>query len=249
MTTYIYKDELYHHGIKGQKWGIRRFQNPDGSYTAEGRQRRSDSYPDEKSERRKKIAKRVAIGAAVVGGTILAVYGAKKLSDISKMNKSKAMSFKMKNDVLNAKINKTAHELRTDTFFGGNARYGHERDSYAEKAKTDKQNIMRLKYLRAENSIKYNKSAGPERSKLGYPDSDVNYRIKMLADARKKQASSYRGSERDYWSKQADKAIKSMTTAKYETAEWMAGPKGRQKNLFLNGEDADKRWRETFHRR
>lgn len=32
-------DELYHHGIKGQKWGIRRFQNPDGSLTAEGKSR------------------------------------------------------------------------------------------------------------------------------------------------------------------------------------------------------------------
>lgn len=30
-------DELYHHGIKGQKWGIRRFQNKDGSLTSEGR--------------------------------------------------------------------------------------------------------------------------------------------------------------------------------------------------------------------
>ena len=24
-------NELYHHGTKGQKWGIRRYQNPDGS--------------------------------------------------------------------------------------------------------------------------------------------------------------------------------------------------------------------------
>lgn len=30
---------LAHHGIKGQKWGIRRYQNPDGSYTEEGRAR------------------------------------------------------------------------------------------------------------------------------------------------------------------------------------------------------------------
>lgn len=28
---------LVHHGIKGQKWGVRRYQNPDGSYTAEGK--------------------------------------------------------------------------------------------------------------------------------------------------------------------------------------------------------------------
>lgn len=32
-------DELYHHGIKGQKWGLRRFQNLDGSLTAAGRER------------------------------------------------------------------------------------------------------------------------------------------------------------------------------------------------------------------
>ena len=36
-----YTDELYHHGIKGQKWGIRRYQNEDGSYTAEGRKKHS----------------------------------------------------------------------------------------------------------------------------------------------------------------------------------------------------------------
>lgn len=33
----IYSDELMHWGILGQRWGIRRFQNSDGSLTAEGR--------------------------------------------------------------------------------------------------------------------------------------------------------------------------------------------------------------------
>jgi len=35
-------DYLEHHGILGQKWGIRRFQNPDGSLTEEGRKRYGD---------------------------------------------------------------------------------------------------------------------------------------------------------------------------------------------------------------
>ena len=34
-------NELQHHGIKGQKWGVRRFQNTDGSLTAEGKKRYS----------------------------------------------------------------------------------------------------------------------------------------------------------------------------------------------------------------
>lgn len=39
MNDYLKTKEFYHSGIKGMKWGIRRYQNEDGTLTEEGKER------------------------------------------------------------------------------------------------------------------------------------------------------------------------------------------------------------------
>ena len=59
---------LAHHGVKGQKWGVRRYQNPDGTLTREGK----DHY--HKNVSRQTRQAKIATGAmsSLIGG----MYGA-----------------------------------------------------------------------------------------------------------------------------------------------------------------------------
>lgn len=78
-------NELYHFGVKGMHWGVRRYQNQDGSYTSKGRGRYDNTgESSKKSSRKSKLKKAAKIGAGAAAAG-LAAYGAYRLAKSGKL--------------------------------------------------------------------------------------------------------------------------------------------------------------------
>lgn len=128
----VYETTLCHYGIKGQKWGIRRFQRKDGSLTAKGKKRYSDDGGSEAPAKRKGMSastkKKLLVGAGIALATAATIYAienpkvvkmplsaAKKLATES--NAAKAVSNVLKNsrtiDLMKKGAVKSASALKT----------------------------------------------------------------------------------------------------------------------------------------
>ena len=83
MTMYQYPDYMYHHGVKGMKWGVRKKYQISG--TQNNRQAKKAYKTDKRSTNKNSTSKKIKTGlkvAAGVGVTIAAAYGAHKLGNL-----------------------------------------------------------------------------------------------------------------------------------------------------------------------
>lgn len=86
------QDSLQHHGIIGQKWGVRRFQEKDGSYTQAGRERYGYGPARQPKSEEDKVGSTILTSLAVLAGieiasvpvaaTMDAIHDAKVSKDI-----------------------------------------------------------------------------------------------------------------------------------------------------------------------
>lgn len=120
--TDLSADELYHHGIKGQKWGVRRYQNEDGSLTAKGKQRYGTKenfekqYPEDVKKNMKKTKAGIDAGAHYIGKAKEAVkesrHKANKKAMTDAESKARKDAYKMTDAELRDAVNRLNMEER-----------------------------------------------------------------------------------------------------------------------------------------
>lgn len=136
-----YGNELYHYGTKGQKWGLRRYQNEDGSLTEEGRihygygeARAKARAKYDLAKQNYKIAKKESRKAPLIGFT------SKQRERIAEANKN---YFTAQKNVYTAKkqykedlknISKDAVQKNREKLEEANKKYYDKADKLYEKA-------------------------------------------------------------------------------------------------------------------
>lgn len=133
-------DYLEHHGILGQKWGVRRYQNEDGSYTDEGEKRYSNTERGQKAQTKWRRAK----------NELKKAKKTKNKESISKAkNRYKVVKKETKKD---RKYRYNSDDKLRDSFKYG---YGHENATKRIEKRINEKGMTRKRARQAEDGRQY----------------------------------------------------------------------------------------------
>lgn len=126
---------LEHHGILGQKWGVRRYQNPDGTLTPEGRKRYAKRL---KSAGKASIAELAAFGRKEEKRIFDATLRNKKSPSISVVTYSKADAQKRYQNVAEALASRPDTREKLDQLVEKTERHNKAYSKYANDRTNEK---------------------------------------------------------------------------------------------------------------
>lgn len=187
MGKYIItNNELYHYGVKGMKWGVRRYQNKDGSLTSAGKKRLVESL--------RKDFKKTVTGKHATDASKIYQRNVADAANRGLTIKDKKMVIDAKKKLISAvekadEADKILSDLSEEYAFDY---YNKQMDSHPEKYNTDKANDELMLY--ALNEYGYNKAIAsrPDLAKaLREKDSCYDAFIKSCRDASDKLLGEY----------------------------------------------------------
>lgn len=110
-------NELYHHGIKGQKWGVRRYQNLDRSLTPAGKERYGRGTGEKIKSAVKTVGREVANAGKAVGrsvSTASKAVGSKISESYKKKHPSKMSDAELKAYISRLQMEKQVKQLQAE---------------------------------------------------------------------------------------------------------------------------------------
>lgn len=146
---FVTSNELYHHGVKGMKWG-RRKARPQSTVDR--------NSPEAKAARKAKAVKAAKIGAAVAG-TALAAYGAYKLTKFVK-NKNVELATQRGEELARKYISDNKYTVGWDGTGGIIAKQGGQTVGRAFGTRNDAEMRNAAKAYAGLNRVNYNTAQG-----------------------------------------------------------------------------------------